>query len=238
MTSPASDNPPAADMTQMRRMGMNFLRDTAGIRYTYNFKWLGVPIIQCPQDIVSVQEILWSVKPDVVIETGVAHGGSLILSASILALLGGEGRVIGVDIDIRPHNRAVIEAHPLAKRIDLVQGSAIDPDIVAKVKAMAAGAKNPLVILDSNHTHEHVMAELRAYAPLVRAGSYCIVMDTGIEDMPEGFYPNRPWNKTANPKTAVWEYLKECDRFEIDQSIQDRLLITVAPDGYLKCIKD
>jgi cephalosporin hydroxylase len=220
--------------------------------YTYNFKWLDRPIIQYPQDMVAMQELIWSVKPDLIIETGIAHGGSLIFSASMLAVLDlceaietdqtldprqSKRGVVGIDIDIRAHNRTAVEAHPMASRIQLIQGSSIDQSVIEKVKNVAKNYKCILVCLDSNHTHEHVIAELEAYAPLVSVGSYCVVMDTLIEDMPTGSFPGRPWDKGNNPKTAVHEFLKSNDRFVIDHSIHNKLLITVAPDGYLRCIK-
>lgn len=217
-------------------------RETNRNGYTYNFSWLGRPIIQYPQDIVAMQELIWATHPDLIIETGIAHGGSLIFSASMLELnaaCGGkkDARVLGVDIDIRAHNRAAIEAHPLARRIDMIQGSSVAPEIVAQVKAAAKGQESVLVILDSNHTHDHVLAELEAYAPLVTRGNYCIVFDTLVEDMPAELFPDRPWGPGDNPKTAVWEYLKSHPEFEIDQGIPHKLLITVAPDGYLKRVK-
>ena len=209
--------------------------------YSYNFSWLGRPIIQYPQDIVAVQEIIWKVKPDMIIETGIAHGGSLILSASILSLLEmcGEienGRVLGIDIDIRDHNRKAIEAHPLSKKITMFQGSSIDEKIISKVHDFASNGKKIMVFLDSNHTHDHVLAELRSYANLTSIDSYCVVFDTLIEDRPEGFY-ERLWDKGNNPKTAVWEYLEESDNFIIDKEIDNQIMISVAPDGYLKKIK-
>lgn len=205
--------------------------------YSYHFKWLGRPIIQFPQDIIAVQEVIWRVKPDLIIETGVARGGSLILSASILELIGGQGKVIGIDIDIREHNRAAIEQHPLSRRIDMLEGSSTDVDMVAAVAKEAHG-KRVLVLLDSNHTHEHVFAELELYSPFVKSGSYIIVFDTIIEDMPEDFFPDRPWGKGDNPKTAVREFLKRNNRFTVDSAIEDKLLITVAPGGYLRCVED
>lgn len=207
-------------------------------RYSYNFTWLGRPIIQFPQDIVALQEIVWAVKPALIVETGIAHGGSLILSASLLSLIGGDGRVIGIDIEIRPHNRAAIEAHPLAPRITLIEGSSTDPAIFAEVRRLAEGRGPALVILDSNHTHAHVAKELALYAPLVTKGSYLIVFDTVIEDMPADAFPDRPWGKGDNPKTAVHEFLRHNKRFAIDREIQDKLVWTVAPDGYLKCLTD
>ncbi|MEQ8267811.1 MAG: cephalosporin hydroxylase family protein [Parvibaculum sp.] len=214
-------------------------RETNRNGYTYNFSWLGRPVIQYPQDIVAMQEIIWSTQPDLIIETGIAHGGSLIFSASMLELnaaCGGkkDARVLGIDIDIRAHNRSAIEAHPLARRIDMIQGSSIAPDVIEKVQKAAAGKESVLVILDSNHTHDHVLAELNAYAQLVTPGNYCLVFDTLIEDMPADMFQDRPWGPGDNPKTAVWEYLKTHSEFEIDRSIPNKLLITVGPDGYLK----
>jgi cephalosporin hydroxylase len=210
--------------------------------YTYNFTWMGRPIIQLPQDIIAMQEIIWDVKPDMIVETGIAHGGSLIFSASMLTLLEacGEienGQVLGIDIDIREHNRKAIEAHPMSKKIMMFQGSSIDDDMIIKVHEFAKKGKKILVCLDSNHTHEHVLAELKAYAPLVSVGSYCVVFDTLIEDLPEDIFNNRPWGKRNNPKTAVWEFLKENDDFVLDKDIENKLLITVAPDGYLMRVK-
>lgn len=199
-----------------------------------------------------MQEIVWDVKPDLIIETGIAHGGSLIMSASMLAILdyceaveagqtldprATRRRVLGIDIDIRAHNRAAIEAHPMSHRIDMIQGSSVAADIVAQVHEIAKGYLRVLVCLDSNHTHKHVMAELEAYAPLTTVGSYCVVFDTIIEDMPGDMFLDRPWGKGNNPKTAVWEYLKSHPEFEIDKNIQYKLLITVAPDGYLKRVR-
>lgn len=204
--------------------------------YSYHFTWLGRPIIQFPQDIIAVQELIWKTKPELIIETGIAHGGSLILSASILELIG-HGEVLGIDIDIRQHNRLEIEQHPMSKRITMIQGSSVDESIVRQVKQFAQDKKRIMVILDSNHTHEHVLRELELYSPLVKKDGYLIVFDTIIEDMPEDFFPDRSWGKGNNPKTAVWEFLKFTDRFEIDKEMQNKLLLTVAPDGYLRCIK-
>lgn len=228
--------------------------------YAHNFTWLGRPIIQVPQDVYAIQELIWSVKPDLIIETGIAHGGSLILSASMLALIdyceaaasgdelkpaSSRRRVLGIDIDIRSHNREAIEAHPISHMIEMYEGSSIDPALVEKVKERARDFKVIMVFLDSNHTHAHVLAELQAYAPLVSKDSYCIVWDSGIEDLPEGFVTNRPWGKGNNPKTAVFEYLNASSRdrlktnpttplFEIDKVIEYKLGITASPDGFLR----
>ncbi|EPJ86267.1 MAG: cephalosporin hydroxylase family protein [Pseudomonas sp.] len=219
----------------LQATSLDWVGTTARHKYTYNFSWMGRPIIQFPQDMVAMQEIIWDLRPDVIVETGIAHGGSLVFYASMLQLIG-HGDVLGVDIDIRQHNREAIEAHPMSHRIQMIQGSSIDPAIVEQVKQRIAG-KKVLVVLDSNHTHEHVLQELRLYAPLVSVGSYCVVMDTVVEDMPEDAFPDRPWGKGDNPKTAVWAYLKENQDFEIDAAIHSKLLITVAPDGYLRRVR-
>lgn len=217
--------------------------------YTYNFRWLGRPIIQYPQDIQAMQEIIWTTRPDVIIETGIAHGGSLILSASMLALLDycdaqtsktplmpgvSTRRVIGIDIDIRAHNRLAIEQHPLNHLITMIQGSSIAAETIDQVRKLASGGKRVLVFLDSNHTHDHVLAELDAYGPLVSPGSYCVVFDTVVEDMPPELCANRPWQPGNSPKTAVHAWLKDHSEFEIDRDMHRKLQITVAHDGYLK----
>lgn len=204
--------------------------------YSYHFRWLGRPIIQYPQDIVAIQEIIWEVKPDLIIETGIAHGGSLILSASILEIIG-KGMVLGIDIDVRKHNKIAITQHPLYKRITMIQGSSVDQSIVNKVYDLTKDKKTVMVFLDSNHTHEHVLKELELYSPLVTKGSYLVVFDTIIGNMPDLFFSKRQWNKTNNPKTALMEFLKKNKRFKIDRFIEDKLLITAVPCGYLKCIK-
>ena len=209
--------------------------------YAYNFFWLGVPIVQEPQDIQAWQEIIWETKPDLIIETGIAWGGSVIFNASMLALLEtcGEiehGDVIGIDIEIRPHNLNAISKHPMSKKITMFEGSSVDENIISKVATFAANKKRILVILDSNHTHEHVLAELKAYTPMVNVGGYCIVADTGIEDSSDGMKSDRPWGKGNNPKTAVWDFLKQNKNFEIDKNIELKLLLTCAPDGFLKRI--
>jgi cephalosporin hydroxylase len=218
-------------------------------KYCYNFAWLGRPIIQYPQDIVAMQEIIHAVRPDLIIETGIAHGGSLIFNASMLAMLdmndaieSGEAfdpsisrrKVLGVDIDIRAHNRSAIDAHPMRSRIEMIQGSSIDTDVVKRVVEYASHYDRVLVSLDSNHTHAHVLAELEAYAPLTSVGSYCVVFDTVVEDLPADFFPDRPWGPGDNPKTAVREFLEDHKEFAVDYAVDNKLLISVAPEGYLK----
>ncbi len=236
---------------QLSKATFDWMNKANTYKYTYHFEWLGRPIIQYPQDIVAIQELIWRVKPDLIIETGIAHGGSLILSASMLALIDicelGQAtampdpskprRVVAVDIDIRDHNRKAIEDHPLYSRMTMIEGSSIDPEIIYQVKKESKQHQNILVFLDSNHTHNHVLAELEAYAPLTSKGSYCVVFDTVIDDLPDGLITDRPWGKGNNPKTAVREYLKTNDRFEIDKEMENKLLVTVAPDGFLKCVK-
>jgi cephalosporin hydroxylase len=206
--------------------------------YSYHFSWLGRPIIQFPQDIIGMQEIIWQTQPDLIIETGIAHGGSLIFYASLLELIGEDGQVVGIDIDIRNHNRIEIEKHPMFRRITMIQGSSVDDKVLRQVYELARGRKKILVVLDSNHSHSHVHHELVLYSPLVKKNSYLVVFDTVIEDMPEDFFPDRPWGKGNNPKTAVREFLRTNDRFVVDKEIESKLLITVAPEGYLRCIKD
>lgn len=227
---------------QLKAAAHGFTVASIGPKYSYNFSWMGRPIIQYPQDIVAMQELIWTVKPDLIIETGIAHGGSLIFSASMLELnaaCGGpaDAEVLGLDIDIRPHNREAIEAHPMFRRISMIQGSSVAPEVVTQVKAKAQGRKKILVCLDSNHTHAHVLAELEAYAPLTSVGSYCVVFDTFVEDLPKALSGDRPWGPGNNPKTAVWEYLKSHPEFEIDQAIDNKLLVSVAPSGYLKRVR-
>jgi cephalosporin hydroxylase len=220
--------------------------------WSYNFSWFGRPAIQFPNDTWAMQELIWEIKPDLIIETGIAHGGSLIFSASMLAMLdyaeaaenktvldpsASKRRVLGVDIDIRQHNKSAIEAHPFAGLIQMVEGSSIDEKTVCRVREIASSYKTILVCLDSNHTHEHVLAELKAYAHLVSKGSYCVVFDTLVEDMPAGSFPDRPWGKGNNPKTAVFEYIKANPNFVIDTNVSDKLCITVAPEGFLRRIK-
>ena len=227
-----------AEDQNINDLGRRWFLESFRHEYSYHFRWLGVPIIQYPQDIVALQEIIWRVQPDAIVETGIARGGSLIFSASMLELLGGDREVVGVDIDIRHHNRIAIETHPLAKRISMIEGSSVDKEVVDAVRRKVEGRERVLVILDSNHTHDHVLKELRLYSPLVTAGSYLIVFDTVVEQMPDEFWGDRPWGKGDNPLTAVHAFLEETDRFEIDSEIHTKLQITVAPDGYLRCVRD
>lgn len=238
-----------------------WVRESIRHGYAQSFTWLGRPVIQVPQDLYAMQELIWTCRPDLIIETGIAHGGSLVMSASMLALLdycdaveagraldpkASPRKVIGIDIDIRPHNRAAIDAHPLRHKIHAIQASSVAPAIAEQVAALAAGHERVMVFLDSNHTHAHVLEELELYAPFVSKGSYCVVWDTGVEDLPDELSANRPWGKGDNPKTAVWEFMKRLDgegrkardgealRFEYDRTIEHKIAITASPDGFLK----
>lgn len=227
---------------KFQELSRQWLQKAQSLKYSYHFEWLGRPIIQYPQDIMAMQEIIWSVKPDLIIETGIAHGGSLIFSASMLELnasCGGpqDAEVVGIDVEIRPHNREAVQSHPMFKRISMIEGSSTDTSIVKQVGEKAQKKKSVLVCLDSNHTHEHVLAELRAYAPLVTLNSYCVVFDTLIEDLPDNLSNDRPWGQGNNPKSAVKEFLRTASEFTIDTKMDDKLLISVSNCGYLKRIQ-
>ena len=234
-------------------LSRDWLQASMQRQYVYNFDWMGRPIIQYPQDMVAMQELVWRVRPDLIIETGIAHGGSLVLSASLLALLdmsdaieagttldprASRRKVLGVDIDIREHNRAAIESHPMSSRITMIQGSSVAPDVVQQVRDLAQDYQRVLVCLDSMHTHDHVLGELDAYAPLVTPGSYCVVFDTFVEDMPPKFFADRPWDVGNNPKTAVKQWLTSHAEFEVDAEMEQRLQVTVAPHGFLRRLAD
>jgi cephalosporin hydroxylase len=207
-------------------------------KYVYSFTWLGRPVIQLPEDLIRVQEVIASLRPDVIVETGVAHGGSLVYYATLCKALD-HGRVVGVDIEIRPHNRTAIEAHPLFPLIELVEGDSTSPETVARVRSNVAPGETTLVLLDSNHEKEHVLAELRAYADLVTAGSYLVVMDTIMERLPGAprTKPDWSWN---NPVSAIAEFLGEDSRFDADEptfAFNEGLVgerISYWPGGFLK----
>jgi cephalosporin hydroxylase len=241
-----------SDDPDLKLLSQAWLERSMAGKYVYNFNWAGLPIIQYPQDMVALQELIWRVQPDLIIETGIARGGSLTLSASLLALLDyceaaaagtavdpreTKRKVVGVDIDIRAHNRAAIESHPLAPKIEMIEGSSIAPETIEQIRQRAQGFARVLVCLDSNHTHDHVLAELRAYGPLVTVGSYCVVFDTVIETLPRGFFRDRPWDVGDNPMTAVRAFLDESDAFENDFEIEQKLQLTVAPSGFLRRLR-
>lgn len=225
------------DNQPLQQAALGFLKTSLEAQYSYNFTWMGRPIIQYPQDLIALQEILWTVQPDLVIEIGIAHGGSLIFHASMLELLGGRGTVLGVDVDIRAHNRAEIEQHPMAHRIQMIEGSSTDETIARQVRDRAANHDKILLCLDSNHTHEHVLTELNLYTPLVSPGSYAVVFDGVIEQMPAAFSADRPWGQGDNPLTAVRTFLRDHDEFEVDQALEAKLQITAAPSGYLRRVR-
>jgi cephalosporin hydroxylase len=220
---------------KLQKAKLDFNIESNKAKYSYNFSWMGRPIIAYPQDMIAMQEIIWDIKPDLIIEAGIAHGGSLVYYASLLHLIGGEGIVLGLDIDIRKYNRELIESHPMSARIKMIEGDSTSDEVANQVYAIAKNKKKIIVCLDSNHTHEHVLKELELYAKLTTIGSYCIVFDTIVEDLPADYMPGgRPWNPGNNPKTAVFQFLKSNSNFQIDKSIDNKILISVAPDGYLK----
>jgi cephalosporin hydroxylase len=220
---------------QLKNAAAVFLQESINSEYSYNFSWMGRPIIQYPQDMIAMQELIWKLQPDLIIETGIAHGGSILFYASILELIG-KGEVLGIDIDIRQHNKDAILNHPMSKRVKMIEGSSTGNEVLEKVKTAAEGKQVIMVCLDSNHTHQHVLEELRLYSPFVTSKSYLVVFDTIVEDLPAGTVQKRPWDIGDNPKTAVFEFLKENTAFEIDVSIDNKLLISVAPSGYLRKI--
>lgn len=222
----------------LKKASLDWMIASDKYKYSYNYTWLGRPIIKYPNDIVATQEIIWSVKPDLIIETGIAHGGSLMLSASMLEIIGGDGIVLGIDIDIREHNLKEILNHPMSKRIRMIEGSSVSEDIIQQVRSIAQGKKKVMVFLDSLHSHAHVAAELELYASLVSVGSYLVLPDTFIEYFPKGYFSkDRPWDVGDNPMTALREFLAKDNRFEIDRNICDKLIITEAFDGYLKRVR-
>lgn len=208
--------------------------------YHYLWTWLGVPIIQLPADVMATQEVIWATKPDVIIETGVARGGSVLFMASLLELLG-KGKVIGIDIDIRPHNRESIEGHPMAKRVVLIEGPSAETVTLAQVKAAIPAGASVMVVLDSDHGRDHVLAELRCYGPLVTAGCYLVVADTLLGHFDTDQTPrnrSKLWLKGNDPLSALEIYLKETDRFEIDPVVNGKLILSSSPGGYLRCRND
>lgn len=223
----------SADMDWCKQ-SRSWMRRAFEKKYMYNFTWMGRPIIQSPIDMVAMQELIWAVRPQIIVETGVAHGGSLVFYASLLELLGGEGEVIGIDIDIRAHNRKAIEEHPMSKRLCLIEGSSVDPEVVEQVRARLTGKQRVMVILDSNHSEQHVLAELDAYSGFVTKDSYLVVFDSVVEDLPKGFFSDRPWDVGNNPKTAVRKWLPENPDFIVDSEFESKLLLTVCPEGFLK----
>ncbi|MGV2963378.1 CmcI family methyltransferase [Paenibacillus xylanexedens] len=227
----------AADRS-LRGTAHDFILQQTAHNYTYNFTWMGLPIIQFPQDVIALQEIIWKVKPDVIIETGIARGGSIIFHSSMQRLIGKGGIVIGIDIDIRSHNKEAIEKHPFSDCVHLIEGDSTSDKVIDQVKDIISERKSVMVILDSNHTHDHVLKELEMFSPLVSNGSYLVVLDTIVEDMPDHFFKDRPWKAGNSPKSAVRQFLRENNRFINDKDLEDKLLITVAPEGYLKCIAD
>ena len=233
------------------KLSQNWMNQSWKHKYTYHFNWLGRPIIQMPQDILALQEIIWTIKPDLIIETGIAHGGSLCLTASLLALLELEEiknnsinqdqikkrKVIGIDIDIRQHNRELIENHFLSDKIEMIESSSVNKGTFNKIKSLSKDYSNILVMLDSNHTESHVLEELNLYSSLISKNSYCIVFDTIVEKMDSEFSKNRPWNKKNSPQSAIQKFLKRNNNFVVDKTIDKKIILSMAPGGFLKKIK-
>ena len=218
-----------------------FLEAGLKTKYIYNFSWLGRPIIQTPQDIVALQEVVFRTKPDVIIDIGIARGGSIVFFASMLeldALYGGnvDATVLGIEIDLRCQNRDAIKDSPLPKRIELIDGSSLSPEVISQVAGYIRNKKTVMVCLDSLHTHAHVLAELDVYSKFVTSGAYCIVFDTSIEGMDDSLFEDRPWKTGNSPGSAVKEFLSREDDFLINECINDQLIITMNKNGYLKRI--
>jgi cephalosporin hydroxylase len=229
----------------VKNKSQEWIDKTGPYKYVYNWRWLGLPLIQLPADIVATQELIWTVKPTVIIETGIARGGSLIFNASQLALLDlcengfvdakdSKRKCIGIDIDIRSHNREAIEGHPLAAMIHLIEGPSTDDNVLEQINKLIKPDDRVMVVLDSNHTHDHVLLELNKYSPLVTAESYLIVHDTGIEFTQQDAFPDRDWGIGNNPYTAVQSFIKTNPHFVIDEVVCGKLLITSSPSGYLQ----
>ena len=223
---------------ELKQKSLDWMLHADKYKYTYNFTWMGRPIIKYPQDIVIMQELIWKVRPDLIIETGIAHGGSIIFSSSMMELLGNGGKVIAVDIDIRKHNREEIEKHPMMKNIRMLEGSSVDEKIVQQIGEYAKNFKKVMVVLDSNHSHDHVLRELEMYTPLVSMDSYILLPDTFVEFFPKGYVTDRPWDVGNNPYTAMEAFLKTTDQFIKDEEVTNKLLITEAfGGGYLRRVK-
>ena len=208
-------------------------------KFGYTFEWLGVPIIRLPDDIVVFQELVFQVKPRIILEIGIARGGSVILSSSLVELLGNNGRVIGVDIDIRSHNLERIKAHRMYKNITLIEGNILNKDTIKELTENLGQARVDILVLDSNHTHEHVLEELQLLSGFVAVGGYIVLPDTVIEDFPQGYYSdNRPWDVGNNPKTALLEFLSNNNKFEKDLHFSSKAALSESPDGYIRKIRD
>ena len=222
------------NIRELEEAAIKWAKVSAENRLSYEIDWLGIPIIQTPEDMILMQELIFKVQPDVIIETGVAHGGSLIYYASLLEILG-KGKVIGIDIEIREHNRKVIEKHPMFKRIDLVEGSSISEETIEKIRKMVPNNSKVIVCLDSNHTKNHVLKELQLYHGFVNLGSYIVVFDTITSKLSKVSNSEKIYLGNS-PKEAIEEFLKEHNNFELDKSY-NKLYVSSSQDGYLRRIK-
>lgn len=207
-------------------------------RWLHQNTWMGEPVLNLPQDMFALQDIIWRTRPEFIIEIGVAWGGGMLFHSTLLEVLGG-GKVIGVDIFIPPDLRERLASHAtLSRRIELIEGSSIAPETVERVRSIVGASRRTLVVLDSHHTHDHVLAELRAYAPLVGRGCYLVAGDTIVEHIAAPAHRPRPWGPGNNPATAVKAFLSECPRFAVDQDLERRLLLSCHPGGYLVAAGD
>lgn len=216
---------------ELEEIGLKWVKVSAENRLSYEIDWLGVPVIQTPEDLILMQELIFNVRPDFIIETGIGHGGGLIYYASVMELLN-KGRVIGVDIEIREHNRKAIEAHPLYKRIKLIEGDSVSNETIQEVKKTLLPGSNVIVCLDSDHTKPHVFKELQLYHQFVRPGGYVVVFDTNTSKLAELDACDKKYINNG-PKEAIEEFLKTNGDFEIDVSY-NKLYISYSPDGYLR----
>lgn len=218
------------------RQSLDLVTALDAFDYSYLWSWMGVPIIQMPADVMATQEVIWATKPDVIIETGVARGGSVLFMASLLEMIG-KGKVVGVDIDIRAHNRSAIESHPMAKRVVLIEGGSVDADTLDRVRAEIPRGARVMVVLDSDHSRAHVLAECRAYGPIVTPSCYMVVADTLAGHVTEANAPkkrSKVWFKGDEPLSALQDYMAETDRFEVDEVLNGKLVLSSSPGGYVR----
>ena len=218
----------------LRQQGIDLQLAADDHHYTYSWEWLGVPIIRLPDDIVVLQELIWAYRPQRIVETGVARGGSMLLDSSLMTLSGIEPAVLGIDISIFAHTHEALAEHPMSRGVTLLETSSVSDEAVSAARDFLGNAERALLVLDSNHTHEHVLAELRVLAPLLPVGSFILVADTIVEELPQGHYVNRPWDRGNSPLTAANQFLGENPGFVRDTEWSRRALLTEFRDGILR----
>lgn len=222
----------------LKKKAMEVLVEADKHRWIHQTKWFGQAILNLPQDMFAIQEIIYRTRPKFIIETGVAWGGSLLFYSTLMEVLGGE-KIIGIDLYMPPDLKERLNSYgKLSSRLALIEGSSVDESTVERVRSITGGSKEVMLILDSYHTHEHVLKELRLYSPFVGKGFYIVCGDTVVEDIPEQTHRTRPWGPGDNPKTALRQFLLENDRFIVDKKTENKLLFTCNPDGYVQCVKD